>query len=378
VAEALGYLGGILALVGLGLIVGRYWADMPTAARLAFGFVTSVVLIGSGAAIRERTNPALVRLQAFLWLIGTGAVGLFTVVLVRDAFDVSKAETIVLATAAAVTVASEALWQGRASRPLHEATMLIGALVMVGAALLEFADLGPAGLVIWTAGVAYIAVAQWVAVPNRLLLVGLGAIAALVGAVMIINDWEGFGFLWAAGTIGALLAIAVVPGLGRALGDEITCGAIGAAGGLQILPPTIAYWAQGAGVATGLIVWTIGVVCIGLALRNLVRLAPVVEAAGALTCIGGAAIIGVQWHGFAPLFGIATAVALIALGMLPGRVVLSVLGSVGLLINVPWAISWFFPGENRAPLLISVTGVLIVLVALLLVRRGGGVHGHPA
>jgi hypothetical protein len=47
-----------------------------------------------------------------------------------------------------------------------------------------------------------------------------------------------------------------------------------------------------------------------------------------------------------------------------------VLGSVGLLINVPWAISWFFPGEGRAPLLIMVSGGLIIAVAILLTRMG--------
>ena len=71
------------------------------------------------------------------------------------------------------------------------------------------------------------------------------------------------------------------------------------------------------------------------------------------------------------LFGIATAGGLIALGMLPRQVLLSVLGSVGLLVNVPWAIGHFFPGEGRAPLLIMVTGGLIIAIAVLLTRSSG-------
>jgi len=71
------------------------------------------------------------------------------------------------------------------------------------------------------------------------------------------------------------------------------------------------------------------------------------------------------------LTGKNASVGLVALGMLPGRVLMSVFGSVGLLVNVPWAISWFFPGEGRAPLLILVAGVLILLVAVLLTRMGG-------
>ncbi|CAB4813386.1 unannotated protein [freshwater metagenome] len=56
--------------------------------------------------------------------------------------------------------------------------------------------------------------------------------------------------------------------------------------------------------------------------------------------------------------------------MLPGRVLMSVAGSVGLLINVPWAISYYFPGEGRVPLLILVSGALVLAVAVLLARMG--------
>ena len=50
---------------------------------------------------------------------------------------------------------------------------------------------------------------------------------------------------------------------------------------------------------------------------------------------------------------------------------------------MPWALSWFFPGEGRVPLLISVSGVLLIAVAVLMARLGHrfgselGRH-HPA
>ena len=45
--------------------------------------------------------------------------------------------------------------------------------------------------------------------------------------------------------------------------------------------------------------------------------------------------------------------------------------ALGLLANVPWAISHFFPGEGRAPLLIFASGAVIVAVAVWLARIGG-------
>jgi cation transporter-like permease len=103
--------------------------------------------------------------------------------------------------------------------------------------------------------------------------------------------------------------------------------------------------------------------------RQLLRVPIVVETIGGLGLIGGAALTGTEWPNFAPLFGLGTALTLLLIGTLPGRVLYSLLGSLGLLINVPWAISRFFPGKGRAPLLILVSGVLIVIVAVLLARQ---------
>ena len=50
---------------------------------------------------------------------------------------------------------------------------------------------------------------------------------------------------------------------------------------------------------------------------------------------------------------------------------MSGVGSIGLLVFVPWSIAHFFPGEGRAPLLIFASGVVIVVVAVMLSRLSG-------
>jgi hypothetical protein len=109
-AEALGYLGGVLALVGLVLVVARYWPDMATAARLGLRSVGAVMFFGAGALVNESADPALTRLRGFLWLLATAALALFVGLLAVDGFGVTTNETVVLMCAGVVAVASTLMW----------------------------------------------------------------------------------------------------------------------------------------------------------------------------------------------------------------------------------------------------------------------------
>jgi len=140
---------------------------------------------------------------------------------------------------------------------------------------------------------------------------------------------------------------------------------------LMVGPQTIVWFGEGAGVLTGATVWLLGTVVVAMAADHQVRNPHTVEVAGGLLIVAGAAVTGMQSESFATIFGLVTAVGLLALGTAPDRVLLSLAGSLGLLVNVPWAINHFFPGEGRAPLLILVSGVVIVGVAVLLTRMGG-------
>jgi len=370
VAEALGYLGGMLAIIGLVLLVAQYWPDMATVGRLALSGAGALVLLGGGALVHAKADPALDRLRGFLWLASTAATALFTGVMTADGFGVTRAGTIGLACAGAVALQSGLLWWWR-ERPLQQLAFLGGLAAFAGAFVSEFASKGPVGLTVWTLGATYVYLGVRRHTPLPLLTGGLGALAVIVGAGITSTHWQGFGLVFAVATSFGLLAVAVVPGLAPTKADQLVVGILGGIALLQATSGALGYFAADAGIATGVTTWVVGGALLSIGARRLVRLPVVAEVLGGGALIGGTALTGLQWHGFAPIFGIVTAVALVTLGMLPGQVLLSVFGSVGLLINVPWAIGWFFPGEGRAPLLIMVSGTLILAVAVLLTRMGG-------
>lgn len=369
VAEALGYLGGMLGVIGLVLLVVRYWPDMATAGRLALSGGSAIALVLSGALADEDADPAFARLRGFLWFGSTAAAALFAGVVV-DTFGFERDETVVLAVSGAVAFESGLLWWWH-ERPLQQAAFLGGLAAFLISVTSELASEGPVGLAVWGLGAGYLVLGERRRTPIPLLTGGMGAVFLVVGATITSADWQAFGMVFGVATALGLLAVAAVPGLGPTREDRRLVGTVGTIALMGTLPGTLGYFSGNAGMVTGLVTWALGGALVLAGDRRLVREPILVEALGGLAVIGGAALTGAQWTGFAPIFGLVTAITLVALGTLPGRVLLSLLGSAGLLVNVPWAIGWFFPGEGRAPLLIMVSGAVILSVAVLLARMGG-------
>lgn len=375
VAEALGYLGGALGVAGLGLVVARYWPDVPTVARVALSALAALALLAAGALVREQADPALARLRWFLWLGSAGASALAAGVLVADGLD-ADALAVAAAAGLAVAIHSGPLWWGHV-RPLQQAAALGGLAVAAGTALAWLTGTGPGGLAVMAVGAGYLAVGLRTNRPVTTLTVAAGAIAVVVGAAVVASGWQGPGLVLAVLAAFALLAVAAVPGAAPRVADQRTTAVVGAVALAQFVPGAIGYFAQDAGAATGVTTWLVGVALMAVGARRLVRQPQAVEALGGLAVLGGAAVTGVQWGAAAPLFGLVSAIALVALGMLPGRVALSLLGTLGLLVNVPWAISRLFPGEGRAPLLILAAGVVLVAISVLLTRDGHDGRRRP-
>jgi hypothetical protein len=369
VAEALGYLGGILAVTGLVLVVSRYWPDMATVVRLTISGAGVVGLLVAGWLVRPGGDPALERLRGFVWVASSACAALFAGVVAADVLDAEAPKTIAVAASAAVVAESGLLWRGR-PLPFQQLTAFGAVAVLVGTLVASVADVGPAGIAVWVTGGALVVIGIRRLAPMPLIGDVVGGLAMAVGAMLTLADWDQRALPFAIATAAALLALALLPGLAPDRSDQLSFGIIGGVTGLQTVPGGIAYFAQDAGLVTGVAVWVAGLSLLYLGIRELLRLPVLVETIGAIAMLVGAAVTAAQYEDVAPVFGIVTAIGLVAAGMLPGQGLLSLLGSAGLLINVLWAVGHYFPGEGRAPLLIMVAGALILAIAVVLTRSG--------
>ncbi|MGB8861865.1 MAG: DUF2157 domain-containing protein [Ilumatobacteraceae bacterium] len=370
VAEALGYLGGTLGIVGLTLLVARYWPDMALGGRLALSGGSMALTAIGGYLVHEGVEPAFTRLRWFLWLVSSASGALFAGVLATDGFGAEAPSTIALACAGMIAAHNLAFWAGR-QRPLQQALALVASAVAAGTLMAQFAGQAAVGGAVWIVGatLAFAGIRHLTSFPP--LTTGIGAAAAIVGSTITAEPLHGAGFLILMSTVGVVIALASLRIEIGSTNDRLVLLVVGAVGAVQAVPGTIGYFAQQAGVLTGLVVWLLGALAVVAASRNVLRSSLTTEVVGGIAMVVGAAVTGVQSPAFATLFGIATAIGLIALGTVPGRVLLSLFGSVGLLVNVPWAIRHFFPGEGRVPLLILASGAVIIVVAVWLARLGG-------
>lgn len=370
VAEALGYLGGVLGIVGVSVLVSRYWSDIAAAGRIGLAGGATAAFIVAGLMVREQTDPTSKRLRGFLWLLATGAAGLTAGIVAHDLFDADDPVTIATVAAAGVAVVSGVLWRWR-DRPLQQLTCLTGVLATVGFGVNQVADYGITGIALWITAVALLAVGVLRLTPEAWITAAVGAIGGLTGGVVASNQWNGHGLLLAVATGLSVIGLAVARQISMTSGERVALSIIGGIGTMNTLPATIVWFADGAGIVTGLVVWCAGAALLTIGILRMVRVPLVVEIVGGLAVVVGAAVTGAQSAAFATVFGLLSAVAMLSVGMLPGRVLMSLFGSLGLLVNVPWAIQHFFPGEGRVPLLIAVSGLLLVLVSVLLTRMSG-------
>jgi hypothetical protein len=256
VTEALGYLGGLLALSGAVTLGVQYWREVPTAGRLGLFAVVAVATWLVGARIADGSEPALIRLRGALWFASSAAVAALAG---QVAWDVAHArESVVwLSAGAAAAVQAGLLWRLR-DRPAQHLACLAGVLVAAGSA----ADIagGPAavGLAVAAAGAVWVA-AGWMAVlpPPVLALVG-GGVAVLAGAGITADDWSD-----AAPLLGLAVAVVFVAVGIATVRTPLTV--VGLVGGFGYLPWTIGhFFADSLGVPLAMLLCGIALLAVTL------------------------------------------------------------------------------------------------------------------
>lgn len=373
IAEALGYLGGVLGIAGVILLVSAYWSDWSAGVHVAVAAVVTALLVGAGALVHENVDPALMRLRWFLWTAATPAIGLLAYVISHDVIEWDRGSQHWILVSVAAAVLNGVLWAGR-SRPIQEAAFCASLSILVGTTIGDLADARWGGLGVWALGIVMVVAALRRPPILPVIPVAVGGASVVVGAYLTVSAWEGAGFLFVVASASLMVAAAGSARRHLEAPFDMVLGIIGIIGLVQSTPGALVYYARDAGVVTGLAVWVVGCVLIVAARARLVRLDVAFQVVGALAVLIGPAITGTQSLALATVSGLVVSIAFIALGTMPGRVLLSMFGLVGLLVYVPWTVAHFFPGEGRAPLLISVSGLLIVAVAVVLARMSGRIR----
>jgi uncharacterized membrane protein len=228
VAEAMGYLGGVIVLVGLGLVVGWFWDDMSTLARIALTGGAAVLLLVAGALVSSGLGEAGGRLRAMLWFGSSGALFGCLAILGSESLHWDGDQVVTLA-ATGTTVVSAALWAVHRRLPQHIAT-LANLVTAVGAGTSLVTESYPwPGLAVWGVGVVWVGLSWFCVFPRRSGM-ALGAISAIIGALIV--ESEPWGTPLALTTVAALVLAAV------AKRDLVVLG-VASVGTLIVLPMAV-------------------------------------------------------------------------------------------------------------------------------------------
>lgn len=181
VAEIAIYLGGVIAFAGGAAIVGPNWADIGVVGQVAIGVAIAVVgfvvgtrAIGFGEAGTERVG-------GFLWLVGTGGVGLAAGA-VMNRIDPSDGGWYPLVIGLCVLATSGALWRNL-DRPLQLLTTGLG-LGSAGGGLAALTDASPwvTAPVTWCVAAGLGAFAASGLVRPRLVALAMAGVGMMIGA----------------------------------------------------------------------------------------------------------------------------------------------------------------------------------------------------
>lgn len=250
VAEALGYLGGAIILVALGLVAGRFWPDLPTAARLLLAAVAAAGMFAAGLAVPTHV-PTAQRLRSVLWLLSTTLTAGFLALLAGQVFGWHDSHQVLFTTAMTALPAALFWWR---HRQVLQQLALVASLIAAAAtatSLLPGAETSPAASA-WALGAAWMLLG-WAGVLRPRHQVELIGAVATAGATVFFAP-EPWGSPLALLTLVALAVLAV------RLHDPPLLG-ITAVATLMVLPAVVTTYFHGL-LASAAVLLVVGVLLV--------------------------------------------------------------------------------------------------------------------
>jgi len=236
VAEALGYLGGVIVLVGVGLVLGLTWLNLTAEVRVGLAGAVAVAFGVAGWLIPVgRLGASGARLRGVLWLVTSVAV-FACIALAGDQLMHLHDARIALQAGVGAAVVSAVLWW--LHRHVLQQLAVVASLLVTAAAAAGMAsdDFMAPSLAVWGVGVIWYLLSLPGIVPPR----GggvLGALSAVGGGISMLGD--SWGPLLALGTVVALVVAGV-------LRRELGVLGVASIGTLIVLPITTDHYFPGA------------------------------------------------------------------------------------------------------------------------------------
>jgi hypothetical protein len=230
VAEALGYVGGVLVLVGAVTVADRYWSQIGVGGRLGVAFGAAALLLVTGAAVPAGRSTVAARLRAVCWLLSAALFGTGLALLGDEVLRL-RGESVVLVAAGGTAAYAGVLWW-RHRGVLQQAAVLTALAVAAGSAAAHLPGDADAatGLAVWGVGAGWVVLGWGRVIAARTAAYALGAAAVVVGAQFLVED--GWGAALAVGSVVALVAA------GARLRELVLLG-VGAVGTFLTVPAVV-------------------------------------------------------------------------------------------------------------------------------------------
>lgn len=188
VVEALGYLGGVVMLIGAGILTGMLWPDLSVPLRLALIGAAALSLIGAGFAVPERLGEVAGRVRSVLWALGVAATAGFFSVFSTEVLDRYDEHALVVIGPLTAVVAGALWWLRRTW--LQQLALLAPLLVSAMGVGMELTstDSSWGGALVGATAACWAALSWAGRLEPRVPGVAFGALGAVLGALAMPSD----------------------------------------------------------------------------------------------------------------------------------------------------------------------------------------------